>query len=305
MASFLWQASAHYAPELRHELMATYLDAARLYTDVDEGRFRERMRLFVLFRTLQALGAYGFRGYFERKKHFLDSIAPAIRNLREWLSEGECPYPYLYDVLSRMVELPAFRTEVSARPDEPCGKDTGMERAADVLRADIGPASVSLYDGRGPLVVRVFSFSYKKGIPEDTSGNGGGYVFDCRSTHNPGRYEPYKALTGLDEPVIRFLEEDGEILTFLDSVYKLADAHVALYRPDVCFRMYGRPSPQRLFCPTSGRASACEVRHRSTDMSSRAKYRTDIASDGAIAQRTSFSCLYTFIKSFKASLMLG
>ena len=229
VASFLWQASVHYAPELRHELMATYLDAARLYTDVDEGRFRERMRLFVLFRTLQVLGAYGFRGYFERKKHFLDSIAPAIRNLREWLSEGECPYPYLYDVLSRMVELPAFRTEVSARPDEPCGKDTGMERAADVLRADIGPASVSLYDGRGPLVVRVFSFSYKKGIPEDTSGNGGGYVFDCRSTHNPGRYEPYKALTGLDEPVIRFLEEDGEILTFLDSVYKLADAHVARY----------------------------------------------------------------------------
>ena len=106
VASFLWQASAHYAPELRHELMATYLDAARLYTDVDEGRFRERMRLFVLFRTLQVLGAYGFRGYFERKKHFLDSIAPAIRNLREWLSEGECPYPYLYDVLSRMVDLP-------------------------------------------------------------------------------------------------------------------------------------------------------------------------------------------------------
>ena len=104
-----------------------------------------------------------------------------------------------------------------------------MERAADVLRVDIGPASVSRYDGRGPLVVRVFSFSYKKGIPEDTSGNGGGYVFDCRSTHNPGRYEPYKALTGLDEPVIRFLEEDGEILTFLDSVYKLADAHVARY----------------------------------------------------------------------------
>ena len=83
--------------------------------------------------------------------------------------------------------------------------------------------------GGSSLTVRIFSFSYKRGIPEDTSGNGGGYVFDCRSTHNPGRYEPYKQLTGLDEPVIRFLEEDGEILTFLDSVYRLADAHVERY----------------------------------------------------------------------------
>ena len=78
-------------------------------------------------------------------------------------------------------------------------------------------------------MVRVYSFSYTKGIPDDESGNGGGYVFDCRSTHNPGRYEPYKKLTGLDEPVIRFLEDDGEILTFLDSVYKLADNHVRRY----------------------------------------------------------------------------
>ena len=85
------------------------------------------------------------------------------------------------------------------------------------------------YDGKGPLVVNVYSFSYRKGIPEDTSGNGGGYVFDCRSTHNPGRYEPYKQLTGLDEPVIRFLEDDGEILNFLDGVYALADHHVCRY----------------------------------------------------------------------------
>ena len=79
------------------------------------------------------------------------------------------------------------------------------------------------------LVVRIFSFSYKKGIPQDPTGNGGGYVFDCRSTHNPGRYEPYKKLTGLDEPVIRFLEDDGEILEFLQSVYRLADKHVERY----------------------------------------------------------------------------
>ena len=79
------------------------------------------------------------------------------------------------------------------------------------------------------LVVRVFSFSYKKGLPADESGNGGGYVFDCRSTHNPGRYEPYKQLTGLDQPVIDFLEEDGEIVTFLEHVYALADTHVERY----------------------------------------------------------------------------
>lgn len=79
------------------------------------------------------------------------------------------------------------------------------------------------------LIVRIFSFSYKKGIPIDESGNGGGYVFDCRSTHNPGRYEPYKQLTGLDQPVIDFLEEDGEIVEFLHHVYALAEVHVKRY----------------------------------------------------------------------------
>lgn len=82
---------------------------------------------------------------------------------------------------------------------------------------------------RGPLVVRVNSFSYKRGIPADESGNGGGYVFDCRSTHNPGRYEPYKQLTGLDASVIEFLENDGEIQVFLESVYRLVDFHVETY----------------------------------------------------------------------------
>lgn len=92
-----------------------------------------------------------------------------------------------------------------------------------------GTPTQSPFDNTGELKVRVFSFSYKRGIPEDHSGNGGGYVFDCRSTHNPGRYEPYKKLTGLDAPVIKFLEDDGEIQTFLDSVYKLADTHVQRY----------------------------------------------------------------------------
>ncbi len=229
VASFLWQASARYPSALREELIQVYADAARSFTNMDEVRFKERMRLFVLFRTLQVLGAYGFRGFFERKKYFLDSIEPAIRNLRGLLAEGACPYPYLYELLSRMTELPGFCTESAERPLAGEGGEKKEKVAASEPVAACGRASVSKYDGKGPLVVRVFSFSYRKGIPEDTSGNGGGYVFDCRSTHNPGRYESYKKLTGLDEPVIRFLEEDGEILTFLESVYKLADTHVERY----------------------------------------------------------------------------
>ena len=230
LASFLWQASARYSSKLRRELIAEYYRSLKHYIEVPSVRhFNSRLRLFVLFRTMQVLGAYGYRGYFERKKHFLDSIPPAIDNLRDLLThEDEFPYPYMMDMLRRLTQLPQF-----AHIDQPVVSRTDGYRIADKnpysANPQDGPATFSKYDGKGPLVVRVFSFSYRKGFPEDESGNGGGYVFDCRSTHNPGRYEPYKKLTGLDEPVIRFLEDDGEILTFLDSVYKLADAHVKRY----------------------------------------------------------------------------
>ncbi len=229
VASFLWQASAKYSPRLREQLIEEYYDALKDFTEVPaERHFRERLSLFVLFRTLQVLGAYGFRGYFERKQHFIDSIPPAMDNLRALLKEGDYPYPYLVDILTQLAGLPQYQS----LPKEPAKRKDGY-RTTDVniypTRPEDGKATFSKYDGKGPLVVRVFSFSFHKGIPEDESGNGGGYVFDCRSTHNPGRYEPYKQLTGLDEPVIRFLEDDGEILTFLDSVYKLADAHVERY----------------------------------------------------------------------------
>jgi aminoglycoside/choline kinase family phosphotransferase len=210
LASFLWQASAKYPAELRKELVKEYYEELKKYTEVPtEHHFNRRLQLFVLFRTLQVLGAYGFRGYFERKKHFIDSIPPAIENLRELLELNQqesslFPYPYLIGILQQLTErIHTSSTSTLSRKEEA--------------------------GGDSPLVVRVFSFSYKRAIPEDESGNGGGYVFDCRSTHNPGRYEPYKKLTGLDEPVIRFLEDDGEILTFLESVYKLADHHVERY----------------------------------------------------------------------------
>ncbi len=206
VASFLWQASARYSPELRNKLIDIYLSKLGNYTYIKESDFRRRLDVFVLFRLLQVLGAYGFRGYFERKPHFLHSIPPAIDNLRHLLQSPIRRFPYLMELLQRLTELPQFASQETPHAD--------------------GPATHSKYDGKGPLKVRVFSFSFHKGIPEDHSGNGGGYVFDCRSTHNPGRYEPYKKLTGLDEPVIRFLENDGEILTFLDSVYKIVDHHV-------------------------------------------------------------------------------
>ena len=239
LASFLWQASARYPHKLRRELVYEYYNSLKNYTEVPPVRhFVNRLSLFVLFRTLQVLGAYGFRGYFEQKKHFIESIPPAIQNLREllassWQRQAAKPstspfhYPYLMDVLKRLSELPQYQQieATASRADGYKVTDLNPYKA----HPQDGPATFSKYDAQGPLVVKVFSFSYRKGIPEDESGNGGGYVFDCRSTHNPGRYEPYKKLTGLDEPVIRFLEDDGEILVFLDSVYKLADAHVRRY----------------------------------------------------------------------------
>ena len=208
VASFLWQASAKYPQELREQMIEEYMAELSTLLDFDKKVFRQGLQSFVLFRTLQVLGAYGLRGYFEKKKYFIDSIPVAIKNLAQLLNDNICkPYPYLEEILYQLVELPQFN---EAKPA-------------------MGDATPSIYDGKGKLVVRVFSFSYKKGIPEDTSGNGGGYVFDCRSTHNPGRYEPYKKLTGLDAPVIKFLEDDGEILPFLDNAIRLATAHIDRY----------------------------------------------------------------------------
>lgn len=192
VASFLWQAKANYPDSLRQELLDEYLDALRPYHAIDKEQFLTTLRHFVLFRTLQVLGAYGFRGYFEKKAHFIQSVPYAIENLRQLLETDFPEYPYLCLMLRKLTELPQF-------------------------------ASIR---NRRKLTVRVMSFSYKKGIPEDPSGNGGGYVFDCRAVHNPGKYEQYKQLTGRDKPVIEFLEQDGEILQFLEHVDALADAHV-------------------------------------------------------------------------------
>lgn len=195
VASFLWQAKANLPESLRHELLEEYLKSLNKYLTISGEEFHARLRHFVLFRTLQVLGAYGFRGYFEKKPHFMQSVPFAIANLRALLHEPYNEYPYLNELLHRLVNLKQFTDEI----------------------------------GGHRLTVRVLSFAYSKGIPNDTSGNGGGYVFDCRAINNPGKYEHYKQFTGLDANVIKFLEDDGEVLTFLDHCHELVDASVQRY----------------------------------------------------------------------------
>lgn len=195
VASFLWQAKANLPDSLRGELLEVYINALRKYTPVDKEYFYAQLRHFVLFRTLQVLGAYGFRGYFEKKPHFIQSVPFAIANLRSLLTVPYPEYPYLNKILKELVGLKQFTDDLQ----------------------------------KHTLTVRVMSFAYKKGIPNDPSGNGGGFVFDCRAVNNPGKYERYKPFTGLDAQVIKFLEDDGEILTFLDHAYAMVDASVKRY----------------------------------------------------------------------------
>ena len=222
VASFLWQSSAKFSDEVRELLIDEYLIALQPYQSMTKSVFMQRLHLFVFFRLLQVLGAYGYRGLWEKKAYFINSIPLAIKNLQQELTFGICnAYPYLKEVCQTLITL--NQEEEKSRAEEVAKKN----KVAAYLQQD--NTYLKKADD-APLVVRIFSFSFKKGIPADESGNGGGYVFDCRSTHNPGRYDEYKPLTGLDQPVIDFLEADGEILTFLDSVYKLVDFHVARFK---------------------------------------------------------------------------
>lgn len=215
VASFVWQARARYPESFRDGLVQAYIDAAGQYARIDAGLFRSRLKLFVLFRTLQVLGAYGFRGLFERKPHFLRSIPYAMENLRGILEDPPVGCPYLVPLLRSVAGLPQFAMQEQGGADS--GKN-GMP-GKSVAQADAGLQS-------GPLEVTVCSFSYKKGLPEDPSGNGGGYVFDCRALPNPGRYEYYRQFTGMDAEVVEFFRDKAEVPAFLGHVFSLADAHV-------------------------------------------------------------------------------
>ena len=196
VASFLWQSSANYSDALRNELIDTYLTSLLQYKSISREEFIRHLRKFVLFRTMQVLGAYGYRGLWEKKQYFIKSIPQAIKNLDWLVRKGVVnEYPYLKEVAEMLVkdqQSRMFNPEVNPKPS---------------------------------LVVKVFSFSFKNGVPQDDSGHGGGYVFDCRGTNNPGRYVEYQHLTGLDQPVIDFLEKDGEILSFLEHIYPIVDFH--------------------------------------------------------------------------------
>jgi len=196
LASFVNQSSAAFPDSLKTHLVDLYYRKLQDYLQVSREEFDRSYALFSLFRNLQVLGAYGFRGLVERKEYFLKSIPAALRNLSALLeNEIFAAFPYMRSILMDM-----------------CRRFTSSE-APEVCN----------------LVVDVMSFSYRKGIPEDKYGNGGGYVFDCRGLHNPGRYEQYKSLTGKDKPVIDFLEQRGEIQPFLDHVYGILDPHIETY----------------------------------------------------------------------------
>lgn len=193
--SFLWQAKAGFANSFRMSMMEAYASEFSRLTGVDKDEIMSRVGLFALFRTLQVLGAYGYRGLIQKRAHFIESIPAALTNLSQLIEEGN---------LDRYPEL---------------------RRVCSWLVADRRFAPVN--DDR--LRIKVFSFSYKRGYPEDLSGNGGGFMFDCRGMHNPGRYAEYKPLTGLDQPVIDFLKECGEIDLFVDKAVDIVSPSVECY----------------------------------------------------------------------------
>ena len=112
VASFLWQAKAKFPETLRNELLEEYIDALSKYKPVDRDYFFSQLRHFVLFRTLQVLGAYGFRGYFEKKPHFIQSVPYAIENLRQLLHNEYPEYSYLCSVLKDLTELKQFKDDL-------------------------------------------------------------------------------------------------------------------------------------------------------------------------------------------------
>ena len=203
IASLLFDAKADLGPSVRQQLLETYLDGLSGFIDLDRARFMRHYYAYVYIRILQALGAYGHRGFFERKTHFLQSVPYALKNLDWLLDNAELP-----------IELPALTGAFK--------RMIGSEK----LQALGSPSVVS---GRS-LTVRVLSFSFHQDTPKDTSGNGGGFVFDARCLPNPGREESYKDLTGQNAPVIDYLLKQDSVRDYIASVTSLVDGSVLAYQ---------------------------------------------------------------------------
>ncbi|HVM75055.1 MAG TPA: RNase adapter RapZ [Candidatus Saccharimonadales bacterium] len=199
IASLLYDAKADLPPDLRLRLLDEYLVALGNYVKVDREDFLQHYYAFVYVRILQALGAYGYRGFFERKAHFLQSVPYALKNLRWLLHNVKLPI-----ALPTLIE--AFQSML--------GSEKLLGLASDAQN----------------LVVRIFSFSFHRGMPQDETGNGGGFVFDGRSLPNPGREERFKPITGRDAPVIEYLNQQESVHQFLASVFSLVDATIENYK---------------------------------------------------------------------------
>ncbi len=199
IASLLYDGKADLPPALRQELLDRYLDALAGHLPLSRAAFMEHYYAYVYVRILQALGAYGFRGFYERKPHFLLSVPYALKNLR-WLAHN----------VTLPIALPAL-----------------MDALQSMLSSE---KLLALASSTGDLIVRIFSFSFHREPPVDESGNGGGFVFDARALPNPGREERFKPLTGKDTPVIDYLNQQPGVHQFLSSAISLVDASVATYQ---------------------------------------------------------------------------
>ena len=201
IASLLYDAKADLSPDLRQQLLDHYLNSLAGFLDLDRAAFMQYYYAYVYVRIMQALGAYGFRGFYERKEHFLQSVPYALKNLRWLLHNVELPI-----ALPTLME--AFKSMV----------------ASDKLQG------LTLGSQPEKLTVRIFSFSFHRGLPQDDTGNGGGFVFDVRSLPNPGREDRFKTLTGKDAAVIDYLNQQESVHQFLAHAISLVDASVSTYQ---------------------------------------------------------------------------
>lgn len=198
IASLLYDAKADIPKEIRLHLLEKYIEATSKYTKIDRQSFLEFYYGYVYVRIMQALGAYGFRGFYERKTHFLKSVPYAIKNLEDLLHTTALP-----------IEIPALR-------------DAWSRLIQSTFLRQLGDVELK-------MTVRIQSFSYRRGIPWDERGHGGGFVFDCRPLPNPGRLEKFKNLTGNDAKTIKFLEKENDVKKYLENVYNLVDQAIKNY----------------------------------------------------------------------------